>query len=95
MDLAQALEHVRPTIVQICLSATDLSEDLWKKVGRPFVTHTLDTGFFVNSDGYVITARHAIQGSRQMVEQAEAPALCLHNYKKGLNCPSLIVLEDA
>jgi len=72
MDVAQAVDHIRPSIVQILLLATDLSDGLRRKVMHPFVRHTLGTGFLVNSDSYVITARHMIEGGRRIAEQIQA-----------------------
>ena len=72
MAVAQAVANIRPSIVQIHLLATDLSADIQMEVGRPFISQSLGTGFLVNSDAYVITARHVIEDGRQMLEQIQA-----------------------
>lgn len=72
MDLSQAIEHIQPSIVQILFFATDFSEEIWREIGRPFITHVLGTGFFVNSDGYVVTAGHVIKAGYRVAEQIQA-----------------------
>ena len=69
----QAIENIRPSIVQISILATDLSAEMQREVGEcVFISRSLGTGFFVNSDGYVITARHVIEDGRQMLQQIQA-----------------------
>lgn len=72
MKLTQAVDQIRPTIVQISFVATGLSEEVRRQVGRPFVIFSLGTGFLVNPDGYAITARHVIQGGREILKQMQA-----------------------
>lgn len=73
MAVPQAIENIRSSIVQISLFATDLSPELQREIGgRPFITSSLGTGFLVNSDAIVITARHVIEGGRQMLERIQA-----------------------
>ena len=72
MILAEAVERIRPSIVQIALMANDLSEDLLSKVGRPFLHIPLGSGFFVNEGGYVITANHVVDAGRQQIQQLPA-----------------------
>lgn len=71
MDVTQAVDQIRSSIVQILFWATDLPENLHSEVG-PFVNRTLGTGFLVNSDGYVITAHHVIESGRRIAEQIQA-----------------------
>lgn len=71
MDVSKAIERIRPSIVQIILLATDVSEELRYKVG-PFFRLPLGTGFLVNVDAYVITAHHVIEGGRQIAQQIPA-----------------------
>ena len=78
MDLAQAVDHVRPSIVQITFFATDLKDDAHSQFGSPFVSQPLGTGFFVSSDGCVITARHVIHEGYRYVEHFRADAKRLH-----------------
>ena len=73
MSVPQAIENVRPSIVQISLLAINLSVEMQREVGgHHFISSTLGTGFLVNSDGYVITARHVIEGGRQILERIQA-----------------------
>jgi S1-C subfamily serine protease len=65
LSLVQAIERIRPSIVQIIFSATGLSQELRQKVGAFFLIEVLGTGFFINSDAYVITARHVLQHGRE------------------------------
>ena len=72
MDLSQAIIQISSSIIQICFSATELSMDLQRRVGTPFITEILGTGFYVNSDAYIITARHVIQKGRRLIDQIDA-----------------------
>jgi len=60
MNLSQAIESLRPCVVQVAFSA------------RARATNILGTGFFVNSDGFVITAHHVIHFGQRLVEQIDA-----------------------
>jgi len=64
MKLTQAIDHIRPTIVQICFRGTDFN--------RPVVC---GTGFIVNEDAYVITAGHVIQFDHSIAEQLQVGQL--------------------
>lgn len=68
MEVAQAVDQVRPSIVQIMFHASDFSNGLRRQLGKPFISHTLGTGFIVNSGGYVITARHVVKDTGQLME---------------------------
>jgi S1-C subfamily serine protease len=59
MDLSQAVDAIRPSIVQIIFTAVALSKGVQRRSVRPYHS-PVGTGFFVNSDGYVITANHVI-----------------------------------
>jgi S1-C subfamily serine protease len=72
LGLPQAIEQIRPSIVQFCFMATELSEKLRQQVGAPFLKKVIGTGFFVNDEGYVITARHVLQGGMQIVSRIDA-----------------------
>jgi S1-C subfamily serine protease len=71
LNLTQAIEQIRPSVVQILLLATDFSEILRGEV-LPFVSHVLGTGFLVNPDGFAITAHHVIEGGHSIAEQIQA-----------------------
>jgi len=68
MEVAQAVDQVRPSIVQIMLHASDFSNGLRRQLGRPFISRSLGTGFIVNSGGYVITARHVVKDINTLSE---------------------------
>lgn len=72
MNRAEAVDHIRPAAVQISFHATGLSDEAREQVGRPFVAAPLGTGFFVNADGYVVTARHVLEAGRQAAERIQA-----------------------
>lgn len=72
MDLAQAVDQVRPSIVQITFHASDFPNDMREQLGKLFVNQPLGTGFFVNGDGYVITARHVVKDAEQRMEHFAA-----------------------
>lgn len=68
MNLSGAVERIRPCVTQIVFSAHDLSEELRNKIGKPFISSPIGTGFLLNSDGYVITANHVIEGGKKLIE---------------------------
>ena len=72
MNLAEAIEQIRPSIVQISFQASDLSEDLRKTTGSSFLRIPLGSGFFVSEGGYVITANHVLDSGRQQIQQVQA-----------------------
>lgn len=72
MNLTEAISKIRPSIVQICFTASELSEELWRQVGTPFIYKVLGTAFFVNDEAFVITARHVIQGGLRLVTNTDA-----------------------
>ncbi len=59
MNLPDAIDVIRPSIVQINFTAIGLD-------------HTLGTGFLVSESGYVITAQHVIDAARQLETQTQA-----------------------
>lgn len=71
MSLASAVESIRASVVQITFVANDLSEELRKRIGKPYLHTPIGTGFLVNRDGYVITARHVIEGGLSLVQDNE------------------------
>ena len=72
MSLSEAIEKVKPSIVQNSFFATGLSPEFQAKIQKPVFSHVLGTGFFINSDGYVVTARHVIEGGNKMAEKIPA-----------------------
>lgn len=69
---SESVEKIRSTIVQISFLASGLSRETYEKVSTPFTNRVLGTGFFVNSDGYVITAKHVIDLGRELVNRIDA-----------------------
>lgn len=72
MNLIEAIDQIRSSIVQICFSATELSPRLQQQIGAISLTRVLGAGFYVNSDALVITARHVIQKGRRLIQDIEA-----------------------
>ena len=72
MILSEAIDRIRPTIVQVGFIAVELLGDLQRRVRAPFINIPLGTGFLVNGDGYVITARHVMESGRRLTQQVEA-----------------------
>src|SRR5258708_5721950 len=63
-SLADALETVQSSVVQISFHARGGDEVRHQTGGAPFVDFPLGTGFVVSAQGYVITARHVIDAGR-------------------------------
>jgi len=72
LDVAQAVESIKPSIVQISFTALDISEDMRSRLGRSFFTQPIGTGFLVDTEGHIITARHVIQEGNKLVERISA-----------------------
>jgi len=54
MDLKSAIKAISPAIVQI------------RAISAPMQDHALGTGFLVSEDAHVVTAKHVIDGARQL-----------------------------
>lgn len=72
MDLSQAVDNVRPSIVQISLTANEVLDDSRKIVAQQLLRIPLGTGFIVSSEGYVITADHVIKHGRKLISEIQA-----------------------
>jgi hypothetical protein len=57
MDLRSAVDAIRPSTVQITVTATGLSEDAVQNLGGhgEVFSRPIGTGFLVGSDGTVVT----------------------------------------
>lgn len=61
MNLSQSVDRLRNAIVQIGVTTTHSMDEIKHDPSLKHYEHkTLGTGFFVNSDGYVITANHVV-----------------------------------
>ncbi len=72
MTLPEAIDTMRPSIVQISYEAMDLPAEVRRQTGRGWAIGSLGTGFFVNSEGYVVTALHVIRGGQTILQQIQA-----------------------
>lgn len=74
MNLSLAINTIRPAVVQISFDASELSEDFKReqRIRGDMYQVILGTGFFVNIDGYVITALHVIEKGLQLVREIDA-----------------------
>jgi S1-C subfamily serine protease len=64
-DLSDVIEIVRPAVVQITYTRLDLPPEESARIGAPFESRPIGTGFLVNRDGFAVTAKHVIDGARE------------------------------
>ncbi len=89
MSLVETVETIRPSIVQIGYIIKDLPPQVAADIGRAWATGSFGTGFFVNEDGYVITALHVITQGRTTLQNIQAGSkrmvvqLAFPNIKEG------------
>lgn len=72
LNLISALKLIRPCIVQITLFATKLSAEDKERLGKNYINHPLGTGFFVNDEGFVVTANHVITEGINSIKRIKA-----------------------
>jgi len=72
MELPEAIDKIRPTVVQIAFKARNISPDDQEKFGGANINVPIGTGFFVNRKGYVITANHVIVVGQKQIDEIEA-----------------------
>ena len=71
MNLPGAIEFLRPSVVQMVLSLDQLSGSAAAALGgKLFLNLPLGTGFFVNEDGHVVTARHVVKAFENLQIEA-------------------------
>lgn len=77
MNLADAVDLIRPSIVQISILNKGFREKkigFGKSVKEAFIDEEpLGTGFIINSDGYVVTARHVVQAGHRIATEKGLP----------------------
>ncbi len=62
MTLPDAIEYVRPSVIQMTMMLDNFSGSAVAAFGgKLFVAFPLGTGFLVNEDGYVVTALHVVR----------------------------------
>ena len=69
LTLPQAIDQLRASTVQIRVTALGISPEIAKKFNWNRASRPIGSGFIVNSEGYVITANHVINGGQQMLSQ--------------------------
>src|SRR5712692_6765719 len=71
MNLPEAIEFLRPSVVQMVLSLDQPTGSAVAALGgKSFLNLALGTGFFVNEDGYVVTARHVVKAFENLQIEA-------------------------
>jgi S1-C subfamily serine protease len=63
--LPEAIEKVRPSVVQISVLLTGYSEAALQVLRKPFDQFDAGTGILVSEKGYVITAKHVMDGLKK------------------------------
>lgn len=71
MSLSQITQGINPRIVQIVFVAQQMEGELISDITL------VGTGFLVNNDGYVITAKHLIDIGEQYMQQTQAEVMKL------------------
>src|SRR6266487_298915 len=72
MELPEAIEAIRPSIVQLMFFAAGFPYEVRRRLNRPFLAAPLGTGFFVHTDGYVVTANHVVEAGNHLLQQIQA-----------------------
>lgn len=69
LEFPKTIKKIQPSIVQIRAEA---SETIRRQIIIPIMKEVLGTGFFVNSEGYVITAKHVWDYGQQLLQRTQA-----------------------
>ena len=72
VSFTETIDKIRPSIVQINCIASGLSEEVRQQIGQIFIFKVLGTGFFVNAEAHIITARHVIQAGNNWLRRMNA-----------------------
>jgi len=67
LTLPEAIEKNRLGVVQLVLMALATTPEEIKILGKTHISHILGSGFFINDEAYIITARHVIQSGREEI----------------------------
>jgi S1-C subfamily serine protease len=79
MDLPSAIEHIRPSVFQICVQVT----------GATFERYVLGTGFLVTEDGLIVTAKHVADVASEMLEGPGSRTLVASFAAPNVDTPTL------
>ena len=71
MTLNKTIQSVRPAICQIKILMRSYKRRLGKLVPDKFNFQAIGTCFFINNEGYLITANHVIESGNSFLKQRD------------------------
>jgi S1-C subfamily serine protease len=72
VNTPDAVDAIRPSVVQVVFSAEGIPDDVATRVGGPTLNRPIGTGFLLNEDAYVVTAKHVVDGARRLASETRA-----------------------